>query len=45
MKAIKKPVEKIRIADLMEFPVWEFPKAGETIVRPVHDLPVKKFKV
>jgi hypothetical protein len=38
-----KPIDMLQIADLEACPVWEFPKAGETIVCPVRDLPVKSL--
>jgi hypothetical protein len=43
MKVNTKPVDAIQIADLEAHPVWEFPKAGETVVCPVRDLPVKSL--
>ncbi len=43
MKKNTRLVDALQIADFEEHAVWEFPTAGETIVRPVKDLPVQSL--
>jgi hypothetical protein len=39
-----KPVEKLTVSDLSNYPVWEYVAAGETAIRPVGDLPVNSLQ-
>lgn len=39
-----KPVEKLTVSDLSNYPVWEYVVGGETAVRPVGDLPINSLQ-
>jgi hypothetical protein len=39
-----KPVEKINVTDISNYPVWEYATNGETIVRPVCDSTVNSLQ-